>query len=510
MTEHWWERKAILAALVLVTAVPLLWPAIPPLLDLPGHMGRYAVSLGGGEAPIARYYDYQWALLGNLGVDLIVTLLGRWIEVETATKLTVLAIPMLMSAGFLWVTYEVHGKLQATTPLALVFCYAYPFHYGFVNYALGMAFVALAFPLWIRWSNGPAWRRSAVFAAIAAVIWVTHAIAWLALCVLCFAFELFRRLKKNEPIPRALLQTILSAVPLGTGAVLTLLSASGAPGTIGGVFDVGGIAKALISLNRDRWIAIDLLTSAVLLAILALALCRFRGLAVIPDLGWPAFGLLALFIAIPDSVNDSAYLKTRLLPWAVAYALLAIKVPVSRDIARWAALSFGVLLLRLSATAASLLAYDASYASTLRALDLVPKGSRIATFTVNACRPTLANWTNSRRQHLGGIAVIRRNAFVNDQFEAGSLQLLRVRYASAGTFRHSPSEVVSTERCVGDYPPLFADRLDALPRDAFDFVWLLDVPRSDWPSRPWLRPVYDDGATILYAVKRSTRESANR
>ena len=37
---HWWERRATVVALALLAAVPLLWPTIPPLNDVPGHLGR--------------------------------------------------------------------------------------------------------------------------------------------------------------------------------------------------------------------------------------------------------------------------------------------------------------------------------------------------------------------------------------------------------------------------------------------------------------------------------------
>ena len=36
----WWEHPALVAAAVLACALPLLWPDVPPLVDLPGHMGR--------------------------------------------------------------------------------------------------------------------------------------------------------------------------------------------------------------------------------------------------------------------------------------------------------------------------------------------------------------------------------------------------------------------------------------------------------------------------------------
>ena len=108
----WWERRSTVAALVLLSALPLLWPDVPPLLDLPGHIGRYRVQLDGATSPaLQSYYMFEWRLIGNLGVDLLVMPLARIFGLELAVKLIVLAIPPMTVAGFLWVSREVAGRV---------------------------------------------------------------------------------------------------------------------------------------------------------------------------------------------------------------------------------------------------------------------------------------------------------------------------------------------------------------------------------------------------------------
>ncbi len=76
-TRPWWENRWLIAALIVASAVPLLYPPIPPLVDLLGHMGRYRVELDLGHSPwLPLYYGYHWAAIGNLGVDLLVH--GAW------------------------------------------------------------------------------------------------------------------------------------------------------------------------------------------------------------------------------------------------------------------------------------------------------------------------------------------------------------------------------------------------------------------------------------------------
>src|SRR3569833_2575171 len=108
---NWWERRWFVAVLVVLAAVPLLYPPIPPLVDLFGHMGRYRVQLDIGRSPwLHDYYGFHWAAIGNLGVDLLVMPLGRLIGLELAVKLIVLAIPPLTVFGFLWGAREGRGR----------------------------------------------------------------------------------------------------------------------------------------------------------------------------------------------------------------------------------------------------------------------------------------------------------------------------------------------------------------------------------------------------------------
>src|SRR2546421_388190 len=111
----WWESRLCLALVVLATMLPLLYPPVPPLVDLLGHMGRYRVELALTHSPwLQKYYDYHGAAIGNLGVDLLIIPLGKLIGLEPGVKLIVLLIPPLTAIGMLWVASEVHGRVPPT------------------------------------------------------------------------------------------------------------------------------------------------------------------------------------------------------------------------------------------------------------------------------------------------------------------------------------------------------------------------------------------------------------
>ena len=124
----WWERRWFLLAVILMAAVPLLYPPVPPLVDVLGHMGRYRVELDVGHSPwLQQYYGFRWAAIGNLGGDILVKLFGPLIGLEPAVKLIALIIPPLTVAGLLWVASEVHGRVPPTALFALPFAYGLPF-----------------------------------------------------------------------------------------------------------------------------------------------------------------------------------------------------------------------------------------------------------------------------------------------------------------------------------------------------------------------------------------------
>src|SRR5205085_6190571 len=123
----------------------LIWPNVAPLVDLPGHIGRYRVQLELASSPeLQQFYSFQWQLIGNLGVDLLVQIFAPIFGLEPTVKFIVLMIPVLTVGGLLWIAREVHGRVPPTALFAVPFAYNYPFVFGFVNFALFMSTACMA------------------------------------------------------------------------------------------------------------------------------------------------------------------------------------------------------------------------------------------------------------------------------------------------------------------------------------------------------------------------------
>ena len=499
--RDFWQRPALLLALVLAAAVPLLWPEVPPLVDLPGHIGRYRIQLDLAEsAALQSYYDFEWALAGNLGVDLLVQLLAPLIGLEPAAKAIVIAIPPLTVAGLLWVAHEVHGRVPATTLFALPFAFGFPFLFGFVNFALAMACALIAFALWLRLARlGRLGLRAALFVPISMLVWLVHAFGWGTLGVLAFSAELVRQHDNRRSVPGALFGAALHCLALAPPMALLLIWRSGAGGETAGWFDLAQKVEWLAMALRDSWQWFDLAALGVVIALLVAAVAS-RRLAYSRNLAASAFFLSLVFLALPLDVFGSGFADMRLAPYLFAIAIIAIRFREGagrRLQAGFALAGLAFVLIRTAGTTASLWIEDRSYARELAALDHVPRGARMLSFVGHRCD---GPWALPRLSHLPGLAIARREAFSNDQWATPGAQLLRVHYAAAEPFTRDPTHLVTEHRCPGRPWRTVAQALAGFPRDAFDFVWMIDPPPFDPALAAGLRPVWRNGRSVLYRV----------
>jgi hypothetical protein len=498
----WWESPWLIAAAILLSAVPLFYPQVPPLVDLLGHMGRYRVQLDIGHSPWLRdYYGFHWAAIGNLGVDLLVMPLGRLMGLEPAVKLIVVLIPPMTVTGFLWVAREVHGRIPPTAYFALPLALGHPFLFGFVNFALSMALAFLAFGLWLRLGRlGKTKLRGWVFVPISIVIFFCHTYGWGVLGLLCFSAEAVRQHDRGVGWLKAgwnaALQASVMALPV---LVMLIWRTETHGGTTGDWFNWKAKWRWLEMSFRDRWEGWDIASLAICVAVLFVALVS-RKLTFSRNLIFTGLVLLAGYLILPRVIFGSAYADMRLIPYVLAVGLLAIRSRGEmgrRFGGALAMLGIAFVLLRIGSTTASLGISANEQNRHLEALDRLPMGARVATLVGDPCGE---HWSLPRESHLGAMVIVRRQGFSNDQWVMEGLNLLDLKYPAAGHFASDPSQRVRRDGCaVG---PLWSiDRaLRALPRRAFDFVWLIDPPTYDPASVADLKPVWRGPGSILYQV----------
>ena len=507
--DRWWETRGFALVLCLWAIVPLVWPTIPPLVDLPGHMGRYAVQLNLATSPaLQAFYGFEWQVIGNLGVDHLIVPMAQLFGVELGTKLIVMAIPALTVGGLLWIAREVHGEVPPTALFALPLAYGHPFLFGFVNFALAMALALCAFALWLRMGRLGALRlRAIVFVPISIAIWLAHAFGWGTLGVLAFSGELIRQHDMirqqgaRRSWPKAIAYAGAHCLALALPAVMMVAWRSGA--VSGGTedwFNWAAKAQWLAMTLRDRWQWFDTTSLMLIFAVLIFAAAS-RRLSFSRNLAASALLLAAVFVLLPRIVFGSAYADMRLTPYVLAIGIVAIRMRSSSAGFAQAIAVAGVLFFsaRTLATTASFAIAAQGYERALPALDHVPRGARLVSFVGRQCRQ---QWSTNRMEHLPALAIVRRHAFSNDQWDMAGAQLLTVERPEFKPFDSDPSQIVTRGLCRREVWRSLDWSLANLPRRSFDYVWLIDPVPFDPRLLAGMTPVWSNGRDALYRIER--------
>jgi hypothetical protein len=496
----WWETPWFLALVVLATTVPLLYPPIPPLVDLFGHMGRYRVELDLNRSPFLRqYYDYHWAAIGNLGVDLLIIPLGRLLGLEPAVKLIVLLIPPMTAAGMLWVAREVHGRVPPTAFFALPFIYGYPFLFGFVNFTLSVAFAFLAFGLWLRLGRlERTTLRGWLFVPISLIVFFCHTYGWGLLGLMCFSADAVRLHDRGRSWWRAGIEAALHTLVMTLPILVMLIWRSETHGgqTIDW-FNWRVKWRWIYSALRDRWKWFDIgsLIAAALAFVYALI---SRKLTLSRNLAFSAIVLAISFAILPRIIFGSAYADMRLVPYLMAVALLAIRFRGAPDRTTAQVLAVLGLLFFATRTAANTLSLGLAardQSAKLEAIDHMPEGTRVISLVGMTCEEY---WPLLRNGHLGAMVIVRRDGFANDQWLLEGVNLLDLKYRAAGYYAADPSQLVRPNHCLDPLHRMIDNSLANLPRGDFDYVWLIDVPPYSPQTVADMKPVWRGPGSILY------------
>lgn len=499
---RWWESPPCIALVVIATMLPLIYPPIPPLVDLFGHIGRYRVELDLGRSPfLQRFYEYRWGLYGNLGTDGLMRLLVPVIGLESAVKLIVIVIPPLTAVGILWVAREVHGRIPPTAFLSLPFIYGFPFLFGFVNFALSVALAFLALGLWLRLGRlGRPRLRTIIFVPISFIVYFAHAYGWGLMGLMCLSAEAVRLRDCGRSWFEAGAEAVLRASFLALPILIMVIRGSETQAPIFGPYRPIGKLHGVLEALRDRWRLFDISSVAIVLLffVFAMAIPRFRASR---ELVSVAAAVSAWFLIVPNTLFGSDYADARIVPYLLVLALLAIDLREAEQAGGSiiAALAIAFFAVRLAGTSASLAIAAADQRSKLDALEYIPEGSRVFTLTGDRCSN---DWPLPRNAHLGGMVIERRSGFSNDQWR-GSMSPLHLRVRLAGYFASDPSEIASPDECRKHGYLTVDETLRSMPRRSFDYIWLIDPPSYDRRLTAGMELVWSAHGTALYSLPHS-------
>jgi hypothetical protein len=251
-----------------------------------------------------------------------------------------------------------------------------------------------------------------------------------------------------------------------------------------------------VSVLRDRWMPFDIASLLPILFAIYLGV-RNSALGLNALLGIPAILCLIAFLLLPRLLMGGAYVDMRIIPITLVLGLLAIKPHRSSPmLGRWL-LILGVLFFagRTMATTVSFFERAHEQQHELAAIAKIPRGAAVLSLV---SRPCNGLWSDLRRDHLPGMAVVRRDVFTNEQWQIGGQQLLKVRLTTASPYLKDPSQLVYPVSCH-DVGSDFDGAIAKFPRRAFTHVWTIGFPPGTAKAAD-LQLIWTNGGSALYRV----------
>src|ERR1700686_518449 len=147
------RKSGVLAAYLVLGALtlsPLLWAAVPPLVDYPDHLARMWVLLHARDIPaLASNYVVDWRLLPNLAMDLVLPALAQFMPLEYAGRLFIALTMLSLVLGTVALHRALHGRVGLWPLAALLFVYNSVLYWGFVNFLFTLGLALLTFSAWV-------------------------------------------------------------------------------------------------------------------------------------------------------------------------------------------------------------------------------------------------------------------------------------------------------------------------------------------------------------------------
>src|SRR5258707_4826275 len=172
------RRNLIVVGLLFVASVaPVLSVEIPAMVDYVNHLAEMHLLVDAAAGRPNPAYEIDWQLYPNLAMDLIVPMLARFVSVETAARLFLLASQTLVVSGAIALEIEVRGRHRISGFAALIALYSLPFLWGLMNFEFGCGVALWAIVFWIHYREGPWLVWIALHTCFVMVLFLAHLFA---------------------------------------------------------------------------------------------------------------------------------------------------------------------------------------------------------------------------------------------------------------------------------------------------------------------------------------------
>ncbi|MBC7521264.1 MAG: hypothetical protein H7268_09255 [Sandarakinorhabdus sp.] len=504
----------LIAIIFLLALVPILLTPVLPLIDFYNHIARYYILSHIDSVPaFQENYRAAWALLPNIGLDVVVTGLMTLLPPAVIPRLTIALIFAVQFGGILYCNRALTGRTSVVTALlAVPLLYSFILIWGFANFLLGLGLVFWGAGWWLR--NRTRLAVGLPVAMVAAVlIFLVHGLAFALYGILVGTLEIGIFLNSKDRRVAALVRSML---PLAAQAVIPVLMfrATATVSVAGGLTNAdesivqlsaeNALGNRLWELLQYRLVTIVRVAEGpslafdaiVLVATLLLLFLLFRrGRLFVAPIAWPALAAGALLIVVvPPAMFAAGYVADR-MPLFVAMlfvAALGVRPVVDRADRLIVAGLAGLVAIRLVAVTAAWHAYGADNADFAQVAASVPPGALVETIMVGNRRID----DEHRRCHMYGPLLISQRGSVGRLFAARSAHPLALAgpLAASTAAEHAAARQKSREGSYWD------DSIEIAAEAGVPWILVCDGDRLTRPIPGFAAPVAAAGRFSLYRL----------
>lgn len=506
-----WRWFAALAALILTLTVPFALVDVPPVLDYPNHLARYFVLAHPDDVVLSRMYQPHWAILPNLGMDILGALVLRITDVHVGGRI-LLALSLLAPVLGTAIYHRVVFRRSFYWPLASgLIAYNGIFFLGFMNFLLSLGLALVGGAAWISLHRRQfLWSRIAVGALATVLIFFSHIFGIILFALLIGGNEIEHLWKMRSSGTISARQVVNAAAAilaaLAPSFVLYFLSpfdkAATALGDWRGIPKLWRIFTPFMTTSPE----LTLLSAVAVLAVLTLGR---RKMAFAPGMPLIFAALFIAFIAAPSTIKSGTFIDVR-FALMMGLLLFAGMQPswTPRAMAVTGSVVAALILVRSIYIGATWIDHRRDLADLRAAIAHVEPGSRVLVARgepgyLTDVRPPERALPGIYRLdgHVAALLVIERKAFWPLLFANPTQQPLIVK-PPFDRIAQPLAEPIEWDVLAAETPS--RESLRVAPylehwRNDFDSVLLIDPP-SELAAIENLSPVYRGDYVQLYSI----------
>jgi hypothetical protein len=359
----------------------------PAIQDYPNHLARIFIIRNADDPLLASLYRVAWGWLPNLGWDGLMLLASGLAPIETAGRLSLVLITLLVSAGVAALNRVIAGRWSGIVLLATPLLFSQSFTWGFLAFDMGIGLALFATAFWLALDERQ-WRFRLLGATVlSTILFVTHLAAWAiyGVILLGLALEtLVGERHSRDAFVRSLQRCCRDASQALPALVLFILWLSETAEPSGAATGVEGFqwpwlriihVFSIIDAGRP-WLTVILV--ATFIATIGYGL-RNGALVLASRMRIPLMLLAALFFCMPDKMSAMSHVSNRVLAGFAIWSMASLRPGPA-----WAALAprlyVAVTVVVLAAGFGRLPGWfntQAKIAAFARLVEEVPEGDRL-------------------------------------------------------------------------------------------------------------------------------------